>query len=567
MHTDLQPPHAQPTSATHSAQTDRFVHDRLPAPEQLPHILHNAAHPIAPQTNAVAELLDRAVARGDGHRPYLRDASGVLSRVQVQGRVNQIVGVLQNVCHLQPGNRVLLRGGNSVAMALAWLAVVKGGFVAVPTMPMLRAQELAQVATLAQVHHVLCADALLGEVTLTQAAYPPLRHVLGFGELQRLALAQSTACSACPTAADDVALLAFTSGTTGSPKAAIHTHRDLIAACQAWPQHVLCAKPSDIVVGSPPLAFTFGCGGLLLFPLAAGASVYFHDAAYTPESLVKVIQAVGATICYTAPTFYRQMAPFAQALGVPTLRVGVSAGEALPAATRELWQRATGRDLCDGIGATELFHIFISSAPGQGRAGAIGRVVPGYHAVVVDDAGLELPRGQVGRLAVVGPTGCKYLDDARQSQYVQALPLVAPLAGEATQPDGPWRWNLPGDACSQDADGFFFYQARTDDMIITSGYNVGGPEVEAAVLQFEGVAECAVVGKTDTERGMVIAAFVVLKPGVAGDADLRKAIQDHVKASIAPYKYPRALYFIDRLPRTETGKLQRFRLRQLANEA
>jgi 2-aminobenzoate-CoA ligase len=341
-----------------------------------------------------------------------------------------------------------------------------------------------------------------------------------------------------------IVYLAFTSGTTGKPKAAVHTHRDVLAACEAWPRHVLRATPDDIVVGSPPLAFTFGLGGLLVFPMWAGASVYFPDAPYTPEALVQTIQDVGATICYTAPTFYRQMAPFARERGTGKLRVCVSAGEGLPDATRQLWKEASGIEMTDGIGATEMFHIFISSPPGEVRRGAIGQVVPGYHAKVVDDDGQEVARGTVGKLAVIGPTGCKYLDEPRQASYVKA------------------GWNYPGDAFMQDADGYFFYQARADDMIITAGYNVGGPEVEDALLKHPAVAECGVIGKADEERGMIVKAFCVLKAGHAGDAAMVKALQDHVKSIIAPYKYPREIEFVAALPRTETGKLQRFKLRE-----
>jgi 2-aminobenzoate-CoA ligase len=307
---------------------------------------------------------------------------------------------------------------------------------------------------------------------------------------------------------------------------------------------VLKATPDDIVAGSPPLAFTFGLGGLLVFPMWAGASVYFPDQPYTPETMVRLMREAGVTICYTAPTFYRQMAPFARQMGLPQLRTSVSAGEGLPDATRQLWKEATGLDMTDGIGATEMFHIFISSPGGESRRGAIGKVVPGYTAKVVDDDGHEVPRGTVGKLAVMGPTGCKYLDDPRQSKYVKG------------------GWNYPGDAFTQDADGYFFYQARDDDMIITAGYNVGGPEVEDALLCHPAVAECGVIGVPDEERGMVVKAVCVLKSGHTGDAAMVKALQDHVKATIAPFKYPRVVEFVTALPRTETGKLQRFKLRQ-----
>jgi 2-aminobenzoate-CoA ligase len=417
-------------------------------------------------------------------------------------------------------------------------------------MPLLRARELVDIIDKARPALALCDGRLCEELELARRQRPVLQDVVTFnapdaaGSLESRAKDKSPEFTACPTAADDIAMLAFTSGTTGTPKAAVHTHRDVLAACEAWPRHVLRATPDDIVVGSPPLAFTFGLGGLLVFPMGSGSSVYFPDAPYTPQSLVRTINEEGATICYTAPTFYRQAAPFARELGVGRLRISVSAGEGLPDATRQLWKQASGLEMLDGIGATEMFHIFISSAGADIRRGAIGRAVPGYTACVVDDEGREVPRGTIGKLAVVGPTGCRYLDDPRQANYVK---------------DG---WNHPGDAFVQDDDGYFFYQARADDMIITAGYNVGGPEVEDALLKHPAVAECGVIGKPDDERGMIVKAFCVLKPGHAGDAALVKALQDHVKATIAPFKYPREIEFVTALPRTETGKLQRFRLRQ-----
>ncbi|WP_137890987.1 AMP-binding protein [Ramlibacter sp. 2FC] len=532
------------------AQVDRFVHDRLPPKAQWPELRYELPETRLPeQLNLVEQLLDRAGERGWADRPLLRSPRVTFSYAQTRERVDRIAQLLTEDLGLVPGNRVLLRGGNSIGMALAWLAVVKAGGIAIATMPLLRAGELGDIIAKAQPALAICDAQLLDELEQAQAAHPVLRRILRFNapgdpqDLGALCAAKSGQFSACPTAADDIALLAFTSGTTGKPKAAVHTHRDVLAACEAWPRHVLQAEPSDIVIGSPPLAFTFGLGGLLLFPMRAGASVCFPDIAYTPEAMVRLINEVGATICYTAPTFYRQMAPFAKALGLPTLRRCVSAGEGLPDATRQLWKEATGIEMTDGIGATEMFHIFISSAGDQVRRGAIGKVVPGYQAKVVDEEGRELPRGSVGRLAVIGPTGCKYLQDERQTQYVR---------------DG---WNYPGDAFIEDADGYFFYQARADDMIITAGYNVGGPEVEDALLKHPAVAECAVIGKPDETRGMIVKAFCVLKPGQTGDAAMVRTLQDHVKATIAPFKYPREIAFVASLPRTETGKLQRFKLR------
>lgn len=534
-----------------SAQTDRFVHDRLPPQAQWPEMRYDRPElQFPPQLNAVVELLDKAADKGWAARPLLRSPKITLTYAEVKERVDRIAQVLTEDLGLKPGNRVLLRGGNSIGMALSWLAVVKAGLVAVATMPLLRARELGDIIEKSQPTVALCSAQLLEELELAKAEHPVLRTILKFGalddpqDLGALCAAKSGKFEACPTAADDIALMAFTSGTTGKPKAAVHTHRDVLAACEAWPRHVLQARPEDIVIGSPPLAFTFGLGGLLVFPMWAGASVYYPDGAFSPEAMVKMINEVGATICYTAPTFYRQMASFAKQHGVPSLRISVSAGESLPDATRQLWKEATGLEMLDGIGATEMFHIFVSSAGAEVRRGAIGKVVQGYQAKVVDDDGNEVPRGTVGKLAVIGPTGCKYLADERQRNYVKA------------------GWNYPGDAFMQDADGYFFYQARADDMIITAGYNVGGPEVEDALLKHPAVAECGVIGKPDEERGMIVKAYCVLKPGHTGDAAMVKTLQDHVKATIAPFKYPREIEFVANLPRTETGKLQRFKLRQ-----
>ena len=540
-----------PISTAPSAQTDRFVHERLPPQALLPELRYPLPDMHIPaQANLVDTLFAKAFANGHGDRPMLRSDRITLSYAETLERVNRIAQVLTEDCKLVPGNRVLLRGGNSIGMALAWLGVVQAGLVAVATMPLLRAKELGEIVDKAQPTVAICDATLLDELAQAQAAHPVLGTVLKFNalgdpqDLGALCAAKSGQFTPCPTAADDIAMMAFTSGTTGTPKAAVHTHRDVLAACEAWPRHVLQAMPEDIVMGSPPLAFTFGLGGMLIFPMWAGASVYYPSVAYTPEVMVKLINQVGATICYTAPTFYRQMAAFAKQHGVPTLRTCVSAGEGLPDATRQLWKEATGIEMTDGIGATEMFHIFISAAPADVRRGAIGKVVPGYTAKVVDDQGQEVPRGTVGKLAVIGPTGCRYLADVRQANYVK---------------DG---WNYPGDAFLQDADGYFFFQARADDMIITSGYNVGGPEVEDALLKHPAVAECGVIGVPDEERGMIVKAIVVLKPGQVGDEAMVKLLQDHVKTTLAPFKYPRQIKFVNSLPRTETGKLQRFRLRQ-----
>ncbi len=534
-----------------SAQTDRFVHARLPPPEQLPRLVYPFPELMIPaQANLVEVLFRKAIRDGHAERPFLRSDRMTLSYADALERVNRISQLLSEDFALVPGNRVLLRGGNSIGMALAWLGVVNAGLVAVATMPLLRAKELGEIIEKAQAVLALCDSALLEELETAKAQTTTLGTIVPFnlmnepGSLAVLSASKNGNFSPCKVLADDIALIAFTSGTTGKPKAAVHTHRDVLAACEAWPRHVLKARPDDLVMGSPPLAFTFGLGGLLIFPMWAGASVYYPSAAYTPESMVKLIDQGQASIIYTAPTFYRQMAAFAGQHRLPRLRLCVSAGESLPDATRQLWKDATGIEIMDGIGATEMFHIFISSAGENMRRGAIGQVVPGYTAKVVDEDGLELPPGTIGRLAVIGPTGCRYLDDARQASYVK---------------DG---WNYPGDVFMQDADGYFFYQARADDLIITAGYNVAGPEVEQALLGHPAVAECGVVGLPDSERGMIVKAFVVLKPSETGDEAMVTALQEHVKARLAPYKYPRQIEFLGKLPRTETGKLQRFKLRQ-----
>ncbi len=534
-----------------SAQPDSFVRDQLPLSEAWPAYRFDLPELQFPeQLNAVEQLLDHAVSsKGFADHIMLRSLQRSFTYRDSQQIVNRIAAYLAEDCKLIPGNRVLLRGPNSIGMALCWLAVVKAGLVAVGTMPLLRAKELSEIISKAQPALALCDGQWLAELEAAQQQTgASMQRIISFNsegasDLGQLCASKNAEFKACPTLATDIAMMAFTSGTTGLPKAAVHLHRDLLAACECWPRHVLKALPTDIIIGSPPLAFTFGLGGLLLFPMSVGASVYFHDKAYTPEGMVDVINIVQATLCYTAPTFYRQMAAFARTKGVASLRISVSAGEGLPDATRQLWKDATQLDMLDGIGATEMFHIFISSSGADIKRGAIGKVVPGYTAKVVDDEGHELPRGQVGKLAVIGPTGCKYLSDPRQTNYVK---------------NG---WNYPGDAFLQDAEGYFFYQARADDMIVSAGYNIGGPEVEDCLLKHSAVSECGVIGQPDPERGMIVKAVIVLKSGQVGDEAMIKTLQDHVKAHLAPYKYPREIEFRTQLPRTETGKLQRFKLR------
>ncbi|MFN0161337.1 MAG: benzoate-CoA ligase family protein [Burkholderiales bacterium] len=545
---------------TRTAHPDTFARDRLPPKAQWPDLNFDLPELRYPERlNAAAELLDTHVAAGRGDRTAIWmpvDGRPVAATyAQLQYRVNQIARVLVEDLGLVPGNRVLLRGPNNAMMAASWLAVMKAGLVAVGTMPLLRAKELQQVIDRAQISHALCDAALWQEIancTNPNGDHycPTLERICYFndgesGSLEDMMAGKRGEFTAVDTAAEDVALIAFTSGTTGVPKGTVHFHRDVLAMCDCFPRSCLGLVADDVICGTPPLAFTFGLGGMLAFPLRVGAATVLTEK-NTPDSLLATIAQFKATVCFTAPTFYRQMAELAKAHDLRTLTRCVSAGEALPDATRQHFKSATGIELIDGIGATEMIHIFISHTPATVRRGATGYAIPGYRAKVIDENGRDCPPGVVGRLAVQGPTGCRYLDDERQKIYVQ---------------DG---WNVTGDAYSMDADGYFFYAARADDMIITAGYNVAGPEVESSLLAHPAVAECGVVGLADPERGQIVKAFVVLKPGFNASAKLARILQDHVKADIAPYKYPRAVEFVAALPRTETGKLQRFRLRQAA---
>jgi 2-aminobenzoate-CoA ligase len=536
---------------SYTAHVDRFAHDHLPPRELWPELVFELPELAYPsRINAAIELVDRALDRGWGSRTAIVAPSGVeWSYAELAGQVNRIARVLVEDLGVVPGNRVLLRGPNSPMMAACWLAVVKAGAIAVATMPLLRSKELIDVIDKAQISHALCDARLVDELQAARASAPTLKTVALFEStegdgIEARARTKPPAYAGVDTASDDTAMIAFTSGTTGKPKGTMHFHRDLLAACDCWPRHVLKAGADDVFTGSPPLAFTFGLGGLLLFPLRIGAATLLVERP-APEHLLPAIAAHRATVLFTAPTSYRAMAGLAAEHDISSLRKCVSAGEALPAATRQLWKDATGIEIIDGIGATEMLHIFISHDEVHARPGATGVVVPGYRARVMDAEGRPLPPGQVGRLAVKGPTGCRYLADDRQANYVR---------------DG---WNYTGDAYLVDADGYFVYQARTDDMIISAGYNIAGPEVESALLLHPAVAECGVVGVPDEERGQIVKAFVVLRPGHVGDATLTAALQAFVKERIAPYKYPRAVEYVGGLPRTETGKLQRFRLRSL----
>jgi 2-aminobenzoate-CoA ligase len=530
-----------------TAHLDTFARDHLPPADQQPEFLFELAELQFPaQLNCATELLDAPIAQGRGDRTCIRAPGLTWTWRDLQDRADRIAHVLVQGMGVVPGNRVLLRAPNNPMLAACWFAVMKAGAIAVATMPLLRAKELKAIIDIGRVTHALCDSALADEL---QQASPSLHlrlfNTSGQGSLEAAMQQHDAPFANIDTAADDTCLFAFTSGTTGVPKATMHFHRDVIAACRCWPPHVLRATADDVFIGSPPLAFTFGLGGLLLFPMSVGAQAVLLEKA-TPPQLLDGIRDFGATVLFTAPTSYRALAAHGDALRATPLRKCVSAGEALPAATRTLWKDATGIELIDGIGATELLHIFISADEAHARPGATGVAVPGYRAEVVDDVGKPVPAGTIGQLRVKGPTGCRYLADARQKSYVKH------------------GWNYTGDAYWVDADGYFHYHARTDDMIISAGYNIASPEVEDALMQHPAVAECGVVGALDAERGQIVKAYVVLRAGHAADQAMAKALQDFVKQTIAPYKYPRAVVFTDKLPRTPTGKLQRFMLHQLA---
>ncbi|MGA7971845.1 MAG: AMP-binding protein, partial [Pseudolabrys sp.] len=464
---------------------------------------------------------------------------------------NRLAHALVENYGVKPGARVLIRSGNNPPVVAAWLAATKAGAVVVNTMPLLRAVELGKIVDKAEIALALTDSRIADELVACAKTNKFLKQVVSFdgtanhdSELDRIALGKSVKFDAVPTGRDDVALLGFTSGTTGEPKATMHFHRDLLIIADGYAREVLNVTPDDVFVGSPPLAFTFGLGGLAIFPLRFGATATLLENA-SPANMIEIIETYKATICFTAPTAYRaMMAAMDQGADLSSLRLAVSAGETLPGPVFEEWTGKTGKPILDGIGSTEMLHIFITNRIGDAVPGATGRPVTGYEAKVVDSDMNELGRGEIGKLAVRGPTGCRYLADKRQKDYVR---------------DG---WNLTGDTFMQDEEGRFHFVARADDMIVSGGYNIAGPEVEAALLQHADVAECAVVAAADTDRGQIVSAYVVLRAGVTGDAVCIKRLQDHVKAVIAPYKYPRAVTFIEALPKTQTGKVQRFRLRQ-----
>ncbi|WP_426027537.1 AMP-binding protein [Brevundimonas sp. TWP2-3-4b2] len=528
-----------------SAHLDRFVLEHLPPPALQPERIFSLPELQYPERlNAGVELLRRAIAAAGPDGRALIDADHEFSWGRVDAISDRMARVLVEDMGLIPGNRVLLHGPNASWTVMAWFAILKAGGVVVATMPMLRAAELAVVIDKARISHALVYTTLADAVTEARDAAPSLSQVMDSAALQRAAqsLPAGFRFDAVDTAAEDPALIAFTSGTTGKPKGCVHLHHDILAMADTFGRHIVGLARDDIMVGTPSIAFTFGLGGLVVFPAAAGAATAFADRPGF-DALAETVARFRATALCTAPTGYRALLKLTGDHDLSSLRTCVSAGEALPAATSDAWHDATGIRIVDGIGSTEMIHVFISARGDDIRPGSTGKAVPGYEARIIDDAGRPLPPGGIGRLAVRGPTGCRYLDDERQAAYVQ---------------DG---WNLTGDVYRLDEDGYFWFVARSDDMIISSGYNIGAPEVEHALLRHEAVAEAAVIGAPDTERGQIVQAFVVLNAGHARSDALRLELQAFVKGVIAPYKYPRALEFVDALPRTQTGKLQRFRLK------
>ncbi|HKE52544.1 MAG TPA: AMP-binding protein [Actinomycetes bacterium] len=533
-----------------SEHLDSFTRDHLPQQQHWPELVFDLPELAYPdQLNCAEELLEATIARHGPDRPCLRAGDGsVWTYEQLRDTANRIARVLTEDLGLVPGNRVLLRGPNNPMLVATWFGVLRAGGVVVTTMALLRAGELRTIAEICRPSIALCDTRFTDDLVKAEIDGLEITTYGGSGtdDLTQRMAGKPSDFDVVPTAADDVALLAFTSGTTGRPKATMHFHRDVLTIADTFSAHVLKPRPDDVFAGSPPLAFTFGLGGLVIFPLRAGASTLLLEKAAPPD-LFGAVAAHGVTVLFTSPIAYRASLGLLTELDLSSLRRCVSAGEAMPKTTWEAFYAASGVKIIDGIGSTELLHIFIGSADDEIRPGSTGRPVPGYRARIVDDWGAPVPDGELGRLAVIGPTGCRYLADDRQQVYVV---------------DG---WNLTGDTYLRDSDGYFWYQARSDDMIISAGYNIAGPEVEEALLHHPDVLECGVIGVPDAERGTaVVTAYVVLRAGVAASAETVAVLQEHVKAEIAPYKYPRVIEFRDALPRTNTGKLQRFRLREEA---
>ncbi|MGV0817036.1 AMP-binding protein [Martelella sp. AMO21009] len=537
------PQHLRP-----SGHTDSFARDNLPPFEAWPDLLLEGFE-YPDRLNAGVELTDAMVAKGFGDRVALIGNGRRRTYKEMADWTNRLAHVLVDDLGVKPGNRVLIRSANNPAMVACWLAATKAGAVVVNTMPMLRAGELAKYVDKAEIEFALCDTRLMEELVACAKESRFLKKVIGFdgtanhdAELDRLALEKSVQFDAVDTAQDDVALLGFTSGSTGDPKATMHFHRDLLIIADGYAKEVLNVTPEDVFIGSPPLAFTFGLGGLAVFPLRFGAAATLLEVA-SPANMIEIIEKYRATVCFTAPTAYRAMLQaMDHGADLSSLRAAVSAGETLPAPVYEAWMEKTGKPMLDGIGSTEMLHIFITNRFNDHRPACTGRPVGGYEAKVLAEDGTEAPRGTMGRLAVRGPAGCRYLGGERQDEYVQ---------------DG---WNITGDTFVHDEDGYFHFAARNDDIIVSAGYNIAGPEVEAALLRHEAVSECGVIGAPNEDRGQIVEAHIVLAAGHAPSDLLVKELQDYVKATIAPYKYPRSIKFVEALPKTSTGKIQRFRL-------
>ncbi|MDP3853661.1 AMP-binding protein [Phenylobacterium sp.] len=533
-----------------SGHKDTFARDHLPPEDSWPVIDLGLADLDYPRVlNCAAVLIDAALDEGFGDKPAILQGESVLTYSELAARTNRIARVLTEDLGVVPGGRVLLRGENSPVMFACWLAVIKAGAIAVTTMPMLRAAELKTIIHKAQASLALCGQDLCDEVFAAREPGGALTRVVSFGpgsELDTLAAEKPATFEPVPTSQDDVCLIAFTSGTTGEPKAAMHFHRDVLAMCDTFCRHILRPGSDAIFTGTPPIAFTFGLGALLVFPLRFRATAALPHQS-NPDALWQAIARHRATHVFTSPTGYRAMLARAPDEALASVEACVSAGEHLPKSVSDAWFERTGVRLIDGIGATEMIHIFISATPETTRPGAVGKAVPGFQACLLDDQDLPVEGVGVGRLGVRGPTGCRYLSDARQAKYV--------VAG----------WNVTGDIFRRDEDGYYWYVARADDMIVSSGYNIAGPEIEAALMTHPSVNECAVVGWPDRERGQIVKAVIVVKPDIAADPALAKALQDHVKATLAPYKYPRLIEFRTALPKTTTGKIQRSALRAEAH--
>ena len=531
----------------YTAHQDTFARDRLPPRAQWPKLLFDLPElQYEGRLNCARSLLDDGLEEGHGSRIAVYSDNAIWTWTELRDRTDRIANVLVRDLGVVPGNRVLLRGANSPMFIAAWLAVMKTGAIAVASMPLLRAKELGGMANKAYINHVLCDARFMDEVRQASAATDRFKHIVTFGDgqLEAMMARQPDSFTSVDTACDDVCMIAFTSGTTGTAKATMHFHRDVLAMADIVARHLLHTQSDDIYIGSPPLGFTFGLGALLVFPLRYRAATVMLEQP-TTQNLLSAAERLRATCLFTAPTMYRGLLPIVGNYDLSSLRRCVSAGEPLPRSTSDSWYEATGIRLIDGIGSTEMIHIFIGAAGDDIRLGATGRALPGYEACVLDDENRPLPRGSIGRLAVRGPTGCRYLDDPRQTESV--------ING----------WNMTGDLYSVDEDGYFWFQGRADDMIISSGYNISGPEVENALLAHPAVRECAVIGAPDADRGKLVKAFVVPhEHQAARAADLIKELQDFVKATIAPYKYPRVIELVESLPKTLTGKIRRSALRQ-----